>query len=732
MVMDNYMSTFNFKPSLLSMAIALSFSSPLIAAEKTALNEVVVSATRTEQNIKDVSSSISVVSDDTIDNQLSTDPQQALQYTPGVNVEGQGRFGIADYNIRGMNEGRIKVMVDGVEQPTPYNPGASEQRHNPGTIEVDTLSAIEINKGPSSTLYGSDALGGAVLFKTKNPDDILITNGNENRFGIKSTYTSSDETFKNTLAWAMRQNDLETLLMVTYANGHETQTHGSGSNSNGSTRGAADPADKQIGNLLGKIYYNVNDNHRLGLTVEYYQRNYDETELHSEGSSINMGPMGSLVYSDNYNEDDVNRLRVGLEHEWQMNTAIADSLHWSVNYQASDSEYKNYDTTTGFMSSGQRMRYRDASDNLIKFDAQFDKLVDLSTHYHQLTYGVSYSNDKFELDNTDYKYDLGTVTPGSTGLPDARLEKWGIFAQDQAFFLDESLIITAGVRYDGFKAKPKEDEGFTTNYSENKEDAVTGKLGAVYHLNENLSTFAQISQGFKAPTVQELYYVYNTGAVYEPNPDLDAEKSLAYELGFRGQHALGSFELTGFYNDYDDFIDQANIGTEVSTGKEIYTNQNISKAEIYGVEFSARLNLDEALSAPEGLYSKFSIAYAEGKNKDTGDHIDSVAPLNGVVGLGYDSLNNTYGGLLSVSMTASKDNWSTDGVADVAGYTLVDLTGYYRPINDLTLRAGLFNAFDKKYWEYSNMNMDEHSSSTNRDFYSQPGRNWGVSLDYQF
>ncbi|MBD1573578.1 TonB-dependent receptor [Vibrio sp. S17_S38] len=219
---------------------------------------------------------------------------------------------------------------------------------------------------------------------------------------------------------------------------------------------------------------------------------------------------------------------------------------------------------------------------------------------------------------------------------------------------------------------------------------------------------------------------------YEPNPDLDAEKSLAYELGFRGQHALGSFELTGFYNDYDDFIDQANIGTEVSTGKEIYTNQNISKAEIYGVEFSARLNLDEALSAPEGLYSKFSIAYAEGKNKDTGDHIDSVAPLNGVVGLGYDSLNNTYGGLLSVSMTASKDDWSTDGVADVAGYTLVDLTGYYRPINDLTLRAGLFNALDKKYWEYSNMNMDEHSSSTNRDFYSQPGRNWGVSLDYQF
>lgn len=726
-----YMHPHQFKPTLLAFSIAITLTPFAQAAqEKTDLQEVVVSATRTEQNIKDVSSSVSSVSSESMESHLASNPQQALKYTPGVEVQGQGRFGISDYNIRGTDGDKIKVMVDGVEQVSPYNPGATEQRHYPGTIEVDSLTAIEINKGPSSTLYGSDALGGAVLFKTKDPSDVLVTDGNENRFGIKSSYTSVDETFKNTATWAMRHDDLETLLIVTYADGSETETHGSGSDVSGGERGAADPADKKIGNVLGKVYYRLNDNHRIGLVAEYYQRRYDEQELHYDGYSIaypGMGPM--ITYADNYNKDNVSRLRVGVNHDWTMNTLMADSLKWSLNYQQSDSEYKNYDTTTGMMGSGKRMRYRDGSDDLIQFDAQFDKLAEFASSYHQFTYGVSYSNDKFALDNTDYKYDLGTVTPGSTGIPDATLQKWGLFLQDQAFLFDERLVLTAGVRYDGFRTDPETDAQFDTNYPSNSEDAVTGKLGAVYHISENFSTFAQISQGFKAPSVYDLYYHYDQGAIFEPNPDLKAEKSLAYELGFRGYSDVGRFEISAFYNDYSDFIDSHSTGEE-QDGKDVYTTENIANAEIYGIEFASTVNLDAAFNAPRGLYSKFSVAYAEGRDKDTDENIDSVAPLTGVVGVGYDSINRTFGGLVNVSMVASKDNWSDDEVEAVAGYTIVDLTAYYRPINDLTLRAGLFNAFDKKYWLYSEMNTTNFAAS--QDFYSQPGRNWGVSLDYQF
>ena len=499
--MDLKVITTMYKKSLLSASIVLALAPSVHAEEYALFDEVVVSATRTEQSKADVSSSIETVSADDIDSTLSNDVKEALKYTPGVNAQGTGRFGISGFNIRGMDQSRVKVMVDDVQQPVPYNPGATEQRKYPNSIEIDTLQAIEVNKGPSSTLYGSDALGGVVLFRTKNPEDVLVTDGNEHRFGIKSGYSSANEEFKNTLTWAMREDKLETLLMATYARGHETETHGSGSEVEGPDRGAANPADSELGNLLAKAFYQVNDLHRLGVTVEYYNKQYDEDELNYNGYTI----MPGFTYTDNYNEDTNQRLRVGVEHEWMLETAITDKLDWSLNYQDSSSLSKNYDTTG---MNGKRMRERDSSDKSIQFNAQASKLAELGAAPHEFTYGVNYVSTKFELDNTDYKYDFGTVTPGSTGIPDADLLQWGVFLQDQAYFLDESLIMTAGLRYDSFNADPSTDSGYTTEYPENKDSAFTGKLGAVYHLNDNLSVFGQISQGFKAPTVYDLSLIH--------------------------------------------------------------------------------------------------------------------------------------------------------------------------------------------------------------------------------
>ncbi|MEF1291912.1 TonB-dependent receptor plug domain-containing protein, partial [Vibrio sp. M260118] len=437
-----------YKKTFLSASIVLALSSTAHAEDYALFDEVVVSATRTEQSKADVSSSIETVSAEDIDSTLSTDVKQALKYTPGVNAQGSGRFGISGFNIRGMENSRVKVMVDDVQQPVPYNPGASEQRKYPNNIEIDTLQSIEINKGPSSTLYGSDALGGVVLFRTKNPDDVLVTEGDEHRFGIKSGYASANEEFKNTLTWAMRQGKLETLLMATYAKGHETDTHSSGSEVEGPDRGAANPADSELGNLLGKAFYQANDLHRFGGTVEYYNKQYDEDELNYNGYS--MTPM--FTYTDNFNEDTNERLRVGFEHEWLLATAVSDKVDWSINYQDSSSLSKNYDTTPFY---GKRMRERDSSDKSIQFNAQASKLAELASTAHEFTYGVNYVSTKFSLENTDYKYDQGTSGPGSTGIPDADLLQWGVFLQDQAYFLDEALVMTAGVRYDSFSAKPK-------------------------------------------------------------------------------------------------------------------------------------------------------------------------------------------------------------------------------------------------------------------------------------
>ncbi|WP_100754328.1 TonB-dependent hemoglobin/transferrin/lactoferrin family receptor [Vibrio salilacus] len=712
-----------YKRSLLSASIVFALTSTAYAQEYALFDEVVVSATRTEQNKEDVSSSIETVSSSDISKTLSTDVKQALKYTPGVNAQGSGRFGISGFNIRGMENSRVKVMVDDVQQPVPYNPGATEQRKYPNNIEIDTLQAIEINKGPSSTLYGSDALGGVVLFRTKNPEDVLVTtDGDEHRFGIKSSYASTNEEFKNTLTWAMRKGELETLLMATYANGHETQTHGTGLEVEGPDRGAANPADSELGNLLGKMFYQASDFHRFGVTVEYYNKQYNEDELNHHGYS--MAP--TLTYTENFNKDTNERLRVGFEHEWLLATAIADKLDWSINYQDSSSLSKNYDTTPLY---GKRMRERDSGDKSIQFNAKASKLAEFASTPHELTFGANYVSTIFNLENTDYKFDQGTSGPGSSGVPDADLLQWGVFLQDQVYFLDEALVMTAGVRYDSFSANPKADEGYKTAYDKNEDTALTGKLGVVYHLNDNLSVFGQISQGFKAPTVYDLYYFYDQGAIIDANPDLKSEKSISYEAGLRGQYDSAIFELTTFFSDYKDFIVKEKTGRQGN--KDVISKKNLDEVEIYGAELSSTTLMDKAFNAPQGVYTRLAIAYADGEDKKTRNALDSVAPLTADFGIGLNRA--TYGALANVKMVARKSDWNSDTNVDVAGYTLVDLTAYYRPMHDLTLRAGLFNAFDKKYWLFDDLSGRDATGETfSIDSKSQPGRNWGVSLDYQF
>ncbi|MDH5931505.1 TonB-dependent hemoglobin/transferrin/lactoferrin family receptor [Vibrio splendidus] len=711
-----------YKQSLLSASIVLALSSTSAFAEDYALfDEVVVSATRTEQNKEDVSSSIESVSSEDIDNQMSNDIKQALQYTPGVEAQGSGRFGISGFNIRGVEGDRVKLMIDGVQQPTPYNPGAAEQRKYSNAIEVDTLSVIEVNKGPASTLYGSDAIGGAVLLRTKNPEDMLRTDGDENRFGIKSSYTSADEQFKNTLSWAMRKDKLETIVMATYAQGHETETHSSGSEVEGPDRGASNPADTELSNFLAKAFYNVSDSNKIGVTLEHYQRQYDEDELNYNGYQL----MPGFVYTDNYNEDTNKRFRATLEQQLKLNSSIADSLDWSLSYQDSSTLNKNYDTTP---SSGRRLRERDASDVNMQLDTQLSKLVNIDGADHEFTYGFTYLQNDFELDSTDHKFDRGSVTPGSTGIPDAKITQWGVFVQDQAFFMEDKLIVTGGLRYDSFVADPSTDEGYTTEYEKNEDDAFTAKLGSVYHINDNLSVFGQIGQGFKAPSVYDLYYFYNHGAIIEANPNLKAERSVSYEFGLRGSNQHARFELSTFYTDYTDFINQTKTGEQ--NGRDVITKENLDKVTIYGAELSSTINLDTLLDAPFGTYTRLAVAYADGEDKSNGKSIDSVAPLTGTIGLGIE--RETFGSALNIKMVAAKDEWNADDKVDVAGYTVVDLTAYYRPITDLTLRAGLFNALDKKYWLYSETSSSTQASKFNTDFKSQPGRNWGISANYEF
>ena len=314
----------------------------------------------------------------------------------------------------------------------------------------------------------------------------------------------------------------------------------------------------------------------------------------------------------------------------------------------------------------------------------------------------------------------------------------------KSHFPDQRITLTPGIRYDSYRLSPTTDSRYPTQFEDNKGEAFTAKLGALYQVNDNVTAYAVYSQGFRAPTLDEAYYAYVNdlgGGVrygYRANPDLKPEESNSYELGVRMQGYAGAWEVAAFSNDYKNFIEEVVERTdELPFGA--YQKQNIAKAKVEGLELKGELWLDEAMGAPAGLTLHGAVALAEGTNEVTGKPLESIAPLTGVLGLSYDHPSRRYGGALNLTLVAAKDQRDIDNEDrfEAPGYGVVDLTTYYSPVPDLTLRAGLFNIADKKYWHWEDI---RGLSKTGRSplpesglsRYAQPGRNVSISAKYVF
>ena len=259
--------------------------SPVMTAQqqeqnKIFLNEILITGSRNESAVNQLPVKSDVVSNEDVDAELSNDIQTLTRYTPGVEVGGSAgdRFGLSGFTIRGIGGDRVKILVDGIDQANDFDfgPFLSSRRDY---FEIESLKAAEIVRGPASALYGSDALGGIVGFRTKNPNDFFETNDDESHAGIKTAYRSSDDSFAGTLSLANRSGDLESLLIYTHRDGHEQEAH-STADVTGASRASANPSDFDSDNVLTKFYYQLNPENRLGLTFEHY--NTDETVRYSQ------------------------------------------------------------------------------------------------------------------------------------------------------------------------------------------------------------------------------------------------------------------------------------------------------------------------------------------------------------------------------------------------------------------------------------------------------------------
>ncbi len=730
----------------------------LPSTQPTLLDQVTVSATLTENNLDSVASSVDVTSADDIEKRMVNDIDDLVRYEPGVTVNNDGRTGAGSFNIRGMDANRVKITVDSVDQAKAFDSTKMFLRSGRNFIDFETIKAVEVLKGPASTVHGSDAIGGVVAFVTKDPEDFLNPEGDDAYTSLKGGYSSADSAFTETATFANRSGDLENLLIFTRRDAKETRTHG-GADIKGDARGKADPKDIGINNVLGKLQYQLNDVHRMGLTAEWRKLN-SETDLLS---MVGAQPTGNpSPYSKFEADDSTKRQRFGAFHEWEAFVPVFDTLKWTLNWQETETNQVTYDemqVETGsapqWETQGRNKDYT-YKETSWQFDLKMTKWLDFKSSDHLISFGLEQQRkEQNNLNRTTYvKNPAGEESDISRYAPLATVDSLGIYLQDEISLLNDRLIVTPGVRYDRFSAETEKDQYYTNVYKDKSYDSWLLKTGVVYKFTDVFSGFVQYSQGFGTPDLFAMYFeeIVPVGPMnihVMPNPDLKPEKSDSIEVGLRANGRLGSAEITAFYNRYDDFIEMVPLGTD---GRDIqYQYQNLDNTTIKGLELKGQLWLDEAAGAPIGSSLKAAVAWSQGQGTFSNDKgelfkdapLNSIAPLTAVIGLAYDSPSENRGGAVMWTLVAAKDKddiSNSDIASDESetggeqfatpGYGLVDITTYYKPIKEVTLTAGIFNMTDKKYWHWDDVRgLSGTYDGLSR--YTQPGRNFSVSVKWE-
>ena len=730
------------------------------------LQQVTISATRQEQDVNSVPSTVTVQDRTQLDRQNVNNIKELTRYEPGVSVGGAGLRGggISGYNIRGIDGDRILTQVDGVEVPSSFfnGPYAETQRNY---VDPEIIKRVEILRGPASALYGSNAIGGAVSYFTLDPDDI-IKPGQDMGARLKTGYSSSNNSWLTSGTFAGRSGEFDGLLHLSQRNGRETESYGNVGGT-GLKRTEANPETVRTTNVLAKLGWDYNDDSRLGLTYEKYKDDRDSNQRSVVGGLFFNG-RGSNLYRARTANDTITRERFGLEHSFALDSLLVDRIKWSLNYQTAKTDQH----ADEIYQSGRRVaRTRDTlyQEKQWVFDAQLDKAFSLADTEHLLTYGTHIKQQKVTgyRSGTAVCLNVATNCPviggpslmpadslvKSSDFPDPTINTYGLFVQDQIRWNDWTFL--PSLRYDYTQLKPHVTDEFINTIrtaggtaaeidsSEKTWHRLSPKFGLTYALTEQYTWYGQYAEGFRTPTAKALYGRFeNPGVGYSvaPNPNLKPEKSQSWETGLRGNFEHGNFDVAVFYNKYRDFINEDAITPGYSEVK--FQSENVKHATIKGAEAKGRLNLD-ALGATPGLYTQGSVAYAYGRNADNGEPLNSINPLKAVLGLGYEQDN--YGTLLSWTLVKRKDRVddnafkAPDGLTSSSqfktpGFGILDLAGFYKVTDDVTLNAGLYNLTDKKYWNwddvrgYDGVGEAGMLNPANLDRLTAPGRNVSVNL----
>lgn len=541
----------------LNPSVTLAQARSSVAVE---LSPIVVTAgSRDERELLDTPNAVSIVGPEEVLRRQPSTYEELIGDQPGVSIAGGPRGIAQEPNIRGFQDEQVAVRVDGTRQ------NFNLDHRGRFFLDPDILKRVEILRGGASTLYGSGALGGAILLDTKDADDLLM--GGDGWGGrVKLGYSSQGDEFLTTATGAVRAGDFDALGFLAYRPMFGDIEDGNGDRILNSEIDAV--------NGLVKLGWQPAEGHRIELG---YTRYSDDGET---PPNANAASTPATVVERSLDYDSV---RLG----WDWAPAGSDLVDLSVLAYYNDTRAAEDRISDGRLD---KTDYR-----TLGFEAINRSALDVGLPV-RLTYGFETYRDEQEATRN-----------GAPRLqaPDASVLFLSTFAQAD-IDLTRTLTLTPGLRFDLFDLDPEGD------FEARTEHQISPRIALSWRPVETLQLYTNVSRSFRAPSLTELYtdgvhfsvpgfglgpgVAFTGNNVFVPSPDLDPERALAFEVGARYDvpdlfEAGGRLSFAGniYFSRVDDFVDTQVTFIDFSTGR---FNPATGRFEVDGTTRSANVDAD--------------------------------------------------------------------------------------------------------------------------------------------
>ncbi|HHF3338029.1 TPA: TonB-dependent hemoglobin/transferrin/lactoferrin family receptor, partial [Haemophilus influenzae] len=301
----------------------------------------------------------------TLEREQANNIKDIVKYETGVTVVEAGRFGQSGFAIRGVDENRVAINIDGLRQAeTLSSQGFKELFEGYGNFnntrngaEIETLKEVNITKGANSIKSGSGSLGGSVIYKTKDARDYLLNK--DYYVSYKKGYATENNQSFNTLTLAGRYKKFDVLVVTTSRNGHELENYGYKNYNDkiqGKKREKADPYKIEQDSTLLKLSFNPTENHRFTFAADLYEHRSRGQDLSYTLKYLKTDP--NLPEDDSrHTNDKTKRRNISFSYENFSQTPFWDTLKLTY----SDQRIKTRARTDDYCDAG--VRHCEGTDN---------------------------------------------------------------------------------------------------------------------------------------------------------------------------------------------------------------------------------------------------------------------------------------------------------------------------------------------------------------------------------